>query len=266
VVKRSNARPSSQRAKAGRLDRPAVTRAISLLEAAAALGRPATLAELAAEVDVPAATAHRLCQRLEESGYLMREGGSRRYSVGVRLLRLGLDVVRASGPTSLRRAIMSKLVDEIEETCNLTTLIGTEVLYLDRVETRWPLRLALEPGSRVPIHCTASGKLFLAHMPKEVRARMLSRLPLTAHAPNTIVTTRELELDLKRIAKRGFSTDNEEFLAGLVAVAVPVRDQRGTVFAAVATHAPIARLDLKALTAQVPRLVAAAERIAGTFE
>ncbi len=257
---------SPQRVAAGQKNRPALTRALGLLEAVAAAGRPVALNELAAIQEVPIATAFRLCQRLEDAGYLVRDGGSRRYTVGVLLMRLGLDVVRTSGPSSSRHEILASLVESIGETCNLTTLVGTEVLYLDRVETRWPLRLALEPGSRVPLHCTASGKLLLAAMPKETQERVLATLQLTANTSNTIIDPRLLRRDLQRITKRGFSTDNEEFLAGLIAVAVPICDRKGRPFAAVACHAPVARLDLRQAIALVPRLQDAAARLAPTFQ
>lgn len=255
-----------QRRTAGRQTRPALERALAILEAAASAGRPAALNELAATVEVPLATAFRLCQRLGDLDYISRDGHARRYTIGARLMRLGLSVVRAGGPLNARRQIMAELVEAIGETCNLTTLVGDEVLYLDRVETRWPLRLALEPGSRVPIHCTASGKLFLATMRARQRDRLLSALPLTSHAPNTLVDVRRLRSALAQIAARGFSTDNEEFLSGLVAVAVPVRNPKRQVVAAVAVHAPVARMDLPALIREVPRLEAAAARIAVTFE
>lgn len=268
MVASKSPRPTTRRQlrTASRKQRPATERALLLLEALASIGRPVSLKELASLQSIPPATAFRLCQRLEEQGYLVRDFNSRRYTIGVRLMRLGLDILRASGPTSTRRAIMAELVDAIGETCNLTALVGTEVLYLDRVETKWPLRLALEPGSRVPVHCTASGKLFLSLMPDELRDRVLATLPLAQCAANTITDERALRRDLQRIVKRGFSTDNEEFLAGLVAVAVPVRDRKGKVFAAVACHAPVARFDLKSLIAEVPRLQAATTRIARTFE
>jgi DNA-binding IclR family transcriptional regulator len=261
-----NRRSRRQRQQASRRCRPATERALALLEALAATGRPASLKELALTEELPAATAFRLCRRLEEEGYVLREAGSRRYTPGARLLRLALDIVRASGPSGVRHAILAELVDSIGETCNLTAQVGHEVVYLNRVETKWPLRLALEPGSRVPIHCTASGKLFLSFMSPQMQERMLESLPLAAHAPNTIVEPRTLRRELQRIARRGYSTDDQEFLVGLVAVAVPVRDGRGQVLAAVATHAPVARLDLKRMIAEVPKLEAAAARIARTFE
>ncbi len=257
---------AEQRSMAGRHSRPAVTRALGLLEALAAIEGPASLIELARHLDIPQATAFRLCQRLEEEGYLIREGGTRKYAVSARLARLGIGILRSSGPLSTRHAILADLVDNVGETCNLTTLAGTEVLYLDRVETRWPLRLMLEPGSRVPVHCTASGKLLLASLPKPTRQQILKALKLTPNTVNSMTNRVELDRDLQRITRRGYSTDNEEFLAGLIAVAVPVKDQRGRMFAAVACHAPVARLDLKSAIALVPALQVAAAKLATTFE
>lgn len=265
-VKRAAADPeSAQRRAAGGRQRPATERALSLLEAVAAAGRPATLKELESICDLPAATTFRLCGRLQEQGYLVRDLDPRRFSVGPRLMRLGLDIVRSAGPANARRQVLSELVEEIGETCNLTCPSRGEVLYIDRVETKWPLRMALEPGSRVPIHCTASGKLFLAHMPEAQRERLLSGHALTANAPNTLVTAKTLTGDLKKILRRGYSTDNEEFLVGLVAVAVPVRDPKGRVVAAVACHAPVARMSLDKLLRQRPLLEAAAARMMETF-
>lgn len=257
---------TAQRAQAGKQERPAVTRALGMLEAVASLGRPATLHEIAELQNVPIATAFRLCGRLEEAGYLIRHGGSRRYILGARLIRLGLDVVRASGQNLERRRILTEVVEAIGETCNLTTLVGSEVVYIDRVETRWPLRLHLEPGSRVPLHCTASGKLFLAYMPEEPRQRMLAHLPFTAYTPATITSAKAIARELQRIEAAGFSTDNEEFLAGLIAVAVPLRYRDGAVFAALACHAPVARLKLAQAKALVPLLQQAAAKLSRAFE
>ena len=264
-VRQASRVDDDQRRVAGAKQRPATERALSLLEAVATAGRPATLKELEAICGLPSTTAFRLCGRLQEQGYLMRDADPRRFTVGPRLMRLGLEIVRAAGPANARRNVLAELVEAIGETCNLTCPSRGEVLYLDRVETKWPLRMALEPGSRVPIHCTASGKLFLAHMPGAQRDRVLAEAPLARHAPNTIVTTKALLQDLKKIVRRGYSADNEEFLAGLVAVAVPVHDNDGRVVAAVACHAPAARMSLAKLLQKRPLLEAAAARMAETF-
>ena len=83
------------------------------------------------------------------------------------------------------------------------------VVYLDRVESHWPLRLHLAPGSQVPIHCTASGKLFLATLPKTRRAALLRATPLDRHAPGTIVDPAALERELDALRKRDLGIDCE---------------------------------------------------------
>jgi DNA-binding IclR family transcriptional regulator len=254
----------NQRTSAGRHRRPAVLRTLQLIEEVARVGGMG-LVDLARNADVPQATVFRLCQKLEEEGYLIREDGSRRFAIGPRLLALGLDTVRSAGPLHQRHAILSETVEAIGETCNITTLVGAQVLYLDRVETRWPLRLALEPGSRVPIHCTASGKLLLAFMPKKEQQRVLTDLVLSPQTPNSITDPTLLQRDLTRIAARGYSTDNEEFLTGLIAVAVPIRDRTGRTIAAIACHAPVARLTLDKATKLLPTLKRVAARLAKTF-
>lgn len=210
-------------------------------------------------------TVFRLCQRLEAEGYLEREPGGRHFNVGPSLVRLGLHAVRSGRASVERHAILRALVDQVGETCNCTTLAGTDVYYLDRVETRWPLRLHLEPGSRVPVHCTSSGKLFLAHMDKRRRDALLGNLRLEAHTPATITSRKELEAELARIVDFGYSVDNEEFLLGLIAVAVPVKDHSGTTVAALACHAPVARLPLASALKLLPKLRAAAKKLSATL-
>ena len=83
----------------------------------------------------------------------------KRYQIGYRLTALAIDAMRHSFQLAPRRAILSGLVGEIRETCNVTMLDGAQLIYLDRVESDWPLQIRLNVGSRVPLHCTASGKL-----------------------------------------------------------------------------------------------------------
>ena len=254
----------SQQQGAGRKSRPAVPRTLLLLEAMASEDNALQLQGISARVGLPKATASRLCHRLRTEGYLFRDPRGR-YSPGPRLLRLGFGLVRSGGPGQRRREVLRSLVADVGETCNFTIQEDDKVLYLDRVETKWPLRLHLEPGSRVPMHCTASGKLLLASLPPSRCTRLLDSLELTAETAHTITSRRMLEAELDRIRRQRYSTDNEEFLLGLIAVAVPVRDARGETIAAVACHAPVARLSLKAAIALRTRLRQAALELSETM-
>jgi DNA-binding IclR family transcriptional regulator len=243
----------------------ATGRALAVLECAARADRPVTLADLCEALALPKATAHRIAQTLEAEGMLLREPGSKRFSVGHRLATLAIDVLANSAHRGTRRAILQRLVDDIGETCNFTMFDGASVVYIDRVEAHWPLRMHLQPGSRVPLHCTASGKLFLSCLRASARRRLLRALPLERHTPNTITDPVRLEAALDKIRAHKVGTDNEEFLAGLVAVAVPVQDARGRVCAALAVHGPTARLSFERALACVPQLRAAAASLGATL-
>ena len=119
------------------------------------------------------------------------------------------------------------------------------MIYLDRVESRWPLRLHFEIGSHVPIHCTASGKILLAAMKPAERRRIVDAVGLPAYTPHTITSRAEFDAELSRIAQQGYSLDREEFLLGMAAIAVPVMGLDGDVIAAVACHAPSVRFNVE---------------------
>ena len=152
------------------------------------------------------------------------------------------------------------------ESCNLTALSGAEVVYLDRVEAAFPLRLELRPGTRVPAHCSASGKLFLAWMAARQRRALLDGLTLTRYTAHTLTERKALESELDAIRRDGYSVDAEEFVEGLVCVAVPVfAPGHRKVRCALALQAPAARMTLVQARLQLPRLQVAAQALARTL-
>lgn len=243
---------------------PVVSRALTVIETLAGAMQPLALPEICALVHLPKATTHRLCQQLESLGYLVREPGGRSYAPGPRLVRMGFDVMR-SAVTAERHGILVALVEQVGETCNFTTLAGHEVLYLDRVEARWPLRLHFDMGSRVPIHCTASGKIFVAAMKPTERRRILDAAGLPPYTPHTITARDRFDAELEQIARQGYSLDREEFLLGMGAIAVPVRAADGAVLAAVACHAPTVRFKVEEAMSYLPHLMTAARKLSKTL-
>jgi DNA-binding IclR family transcriptional regulator len=252
--------------KGGGTDQDSVAlRTLRILDLVAKSDRPVAVPDIAAALSLPRPTAHRLCARLESLGFLGRTPGSRHLVVGPQLFALCLAGIMRDDGRGERRALLAALVDQVGETCNLTVLSGSEVLYLDRVESHWPLRLHFEAGSRVPLHCTSSGKLLMANLPAARRRRILETLDLKAMTPNTVTSLKALTAELDAIRARGYSIDAEEFLLGMNAIAVPVRAAKGRVIAAIACHAPAARMSVEAATAHLPALQAAAARMAATL-
>jgi IclR family transcriptional regulator, acetate operon repressor len=236
-------------------------RSLRLLSLLAQEGRALSLAELSVRLGLPKVTTHRLCAQLLDGGFLARDVDERCFAVGPALRKLAFDTLNHGVVRGLRHEVLAALVTKVGETCNFTTLDGTQVLYIDRVEAQWPLRLTLDVGSHVPLHCTASGKLFLAAMPLQERDALIAQLPLTRMTSHTIISAKALKAECEAIAAQGHSNDREEFIAGLIAVAVPVRDIGGRTRAAIALHAPSARMQLAEAQRQLPALRAAAAQM-----
>ena len=236
-------------------------RVYAIMEAVVGSDWPISSAELSERVDLPKPTVYRLCQLLENEHLLTREIDGKRFIPGPRLKSLALKILGTQTVALERYAILQRLSDEVGETCNLTVPDGTHMLYLDRVETNWPLRIALPVGSHVPLHCTASGKLYLSHLPARERRRVLTKLKLDRYTDNTITDIKKLEAALKQIRFNKIGVDDEEFYDGMVAVSVPIKDPRGRICATLAVHGPTQRFDLQKAKAYIPAMRQAAEGI-----
>ena len=247
------------------LENSSTLKALAVLEALLRAGRPVTLTELMQSTGLPKPSLHRTLALFEDAGYVAREPAGRAYAVGSRLASLGLAILTHDSVATLRNAILRQLVADIGETCNLAMLRRGEVVYLDRVEAEWALRLHLPVGSTIPAHCSASGKLLIAALPAGQRAALLASMPLARFTERTLTDRTLMEKELDRIAAAGYALDNEEYVAGVACVAVPVR-VNGEAVAAVAVHAATARLPLQMAIELVPRLAEVARRIADTFE
>ncbi len=242
-------------------DTPAL-RLFALLEVVAARDQLFSLQGLVDETGLPKPTLHRMLQQLEGAGLLQRESDGRHYGTGVRLRRLAENLLRNDTFHGARHAVLRRLVDELGESCNITALTGGEVVYLDRVETAAPLRFYLAPGSRVPAHCSASGKLLLAQMTPAQRQRLLGHAPLMAYTPKTLTDLARLETELTTVRRNGYALDNEEFLPGLLCVAVRVPADGGRSSLCVAVQAPVMRLPLDKAASVLPALQRAAQALA----
>lgn len=238
-------------------DTPAL-RLFSLLEVIAAKDQWVSLQGLVEETGMPKPTVHRMLQQLEAAGLLRREGDGRHYSTGVRLRRLAENLLLNNSFHGARHAVLRQLVDEVGESCNITALAGSEVVYLDRVETAAPLRFYLQPGSRVPVHCSASGKMLLSQMAPAQRRRVLAHAPLERYTAKTLTGLDAIEAEIERVREAGYALDDEEFLPGLLCIAVLVPATSGKSNLCVAVQGPMVRLTATKALQMLPALQRAA--------
>ena len=239
----------------------AIQKAFGILETLLRADEPSTLVDLANTVGMPKASVHRLLNQLEAVGIVRRDLSGRAYLPGARWVQLASETLVALGRQPAVREIMRDLVSKVTESCNLAILQSNEVVYVERVECEWPLRMQLQAGSRVPVHCTSSGKLLLAMMDPDRRRRFVTSLRLERYTPNTIVEPEELLKECERIRQEGISINREEYHRGLIGVAVPVWGAGGSVAAALAIHAPNFRMSIEGARAMIPHLRNAADHI-----
>ena len=258
-----NDTPQTPRSEPGRLDGDTPTlRLFALLEVIAEKDQFFTLQGLVEETGLPKPTLHRMLQQLESAGMLQRDGDGRHYSTGVRLRRMAENLLLNNTVHGARHAVLRQLVEEVGESCNITALSGSEVLYLDRVETPAPLRFYLHPGSRVPAHCSASGKLFLAQMSPSQRRRLLEHVPLERYTAKTLTDLAALEKEVERVKRDGYAVDDEEFLPGLFCLAVLVPTPGGKSNTGIAIQAPVLRVTPDKALQLLPALQRAAAALA----
>ncbi|MEM9764803.1 MAG: IclR family transcriptional regulator [Pseudomonadota bacterium] len=246
---------------------PTSLRLISVIEEIARAGVPVTPTEVNARLGLPKPTIHRLFATLEAEGFVQRDIDGRSYAPGPRLRALSAGVLSSLRIRTARKAILRRLSTGIGETCNIALPDGDAMIYLERVETEWPLRIQLPIGTRVPFHCTASGKMYLSSLtPAHLRA-YIGSAPLEARTAATLTEPETLRAELRAVREADHALDREEFMDGMIAIAVPVRDASGRLVATLSAHAPDQRLDADAALTHLPALRSAAlelsELIAG---
>lgn len=239
---------------------PTNLRTLLILELMGRRSGPISAAEIGRELGLPKQTIHRLCNTLTQEGFLVQDKGGLR--PGRRMREMATGVLHASTSHIARHQILRRLAEETGETVNFAVPEEGGMSYKDRVETDWPFRVQLPVGSHVPFHCTASGKTYLASLRKRDRERIIRSRRLDQATANTLTDPDSLVRELKLIARRGYALDNEEFIEGMVAVAVPVRDEAGRYMASIGVHGPVLRYSIQRAESLSPVLEAAASDLA----
>jgi IclR family transcriptional regulator, acetate operon repressor len=242
-------------------------RSFAVLEHVAGSRAPVDVLDIIASLKLPKATAYRLVDWFVTQGYLSREPARRRLIIGPKFTNLAFGALSSSMRHDTPHVVLQRLVHTLNETCNIGTLLNGEVVYLDRVEAEhWPLRLHYTVGSRVPLHCSAIGKLFLALAAAPRRRRLLQSLELRRFTDSTITDSARLETELRQIRREQVSFDREEYLVGVVCMAVPVIGKNGEMLAALAIQAPQARMNVQTARRHLPALQHAAAELAEIFQ
>ncbi|WP_132122613.1 IclR family transcriptional regulator [Actinocrispum wychmicini] len=225
-----------------------LARGLRLLDAFCSSDDSLSLTELAERTGLPKATAFRLVAELVAWGGLERDEG--RYRLSMKLFELGQRVPRRR---DLRQAALPYLEDLYEathENIHLAVQDGMHTMFLEKVSGHRSMPIGSEVGGKLPLHCTATGKVFLA-MGSPEYFRRIAVAGLTRWTPRTIVAPGRLRRELARAASSGYGINHEEYEVGVSAVAAPVFDARRRVVAALSITGNASTLDLDRLAPAV---------------
>lgn len=219
-----------------------VVKAVMILDVLASGRGELALGEIARQLDLAKSTTHGILATLRNFNYVEQSAFTGKYKLGIRLFELGNMVANRWDVRVTSVPHIQTLVDTIQETVHLVILDKGEVLYIDKRECSQSLRIVSQVGIHLPAHCTAVGKVLLAHLPAGEMRRVVAAKGLPRFTQRTITDLRELELELGRIRERGYAVDNGEIMDSLRCVAAPIRDHGGKVCAAISISGPAARL------------------------
>ncbi|WP_408897059.1 IclR family transcriptional regulator [Nocardioides sp. R1-1] len=214
-------------------------KAVALLRAFGADDRLLPLAELVRRTGLPKGTVHRVAGDLVHHRLLEKTEHGYRLAGG--LFELGMRAATERTLLEVAMPFLQELYERTHETVHLGVREGTEVVYVAKIGGHRQARSPSRTGGRMPMHCTAIGKVLLAHADPAVRASVLSG-PLARRTPHTVVAPGLLEQQLDRALETGLAFEREESTPGLLCVAAPVLDTDGaTAVAAISVTGPVGR-------------------------
>jgi IclR family transcriptional regulator, KDG regulon repressor len=193
-----------------------------------------TVTEIARACGLPVPTVYRIVSALQRNGFLSRQNDSKRYWLGPAILRLGRTAAMSANLRVVSRPVLRDIAMRIKGTSVLTTVSesGCSAICLERVDSREPLRLSVQPGREVPLYAGASQKMLLANLPVMDKNRILDA-PLKQLCTRTIIDADSLRTELNSIHRRGWAASCEETNRGVWGLAVGLIDEFGNSVAAI---------------------------------
>jgi IclR family transcriptional regulator, pca regulon regulatory protein len=219
-----------------------------------------TLSEVAHRTGLTRAGARRILLTLQALGYVDTDG--RHFRLTVRILELGFAYLSSMPVWSLAEPEMESLVDELDESCSVAVLDGTEVVYVLRVHAHKIMRNALGVGSRLPAYCTSLGRVLLASLDDAAVQELLAASPLQKRTPATLIEVPQILERIRQVRRQGWCLVDQELEEGLISVAAPLVSRSGKTVAAINISGQANRTDVAMVERRfVPALLQRARTI-----
>ena len=178
-------------------------------------------------------TVYRHLSALARHGFVRRDGATGRYAIGIKLMVLG-EISRGNFEiVTVARNELLKLRDMTGQAVSLCAMLDDDLVVLDLMPGRSVVDFATRPGTRLALHASAHGKIWLAFGPETLMKKMLAG-PRKAWTPHTITDARTITSEVKEVRKRGWSTAPSQVITGVNTLAAPVLDHRGALVGSIA--------------------------------
>ena len=243
-----------------------VGKALDVLDAVAAYGRPVRFSDLLSGSAYPKATLYRFLQTLTNQGMLAYDDDRGTYTLGIRLVRLAHAAWATSSLAPLARPYLDDLAAETGETIHLAQMDQGQVLYVDKRNAAKPVDMFSSAGKVGPAYCTGVGKAMLAYLDAAALEAAIARQSFHRFTAETLDSPEKLRAELTAIRARGHAFDRQEHEPGIICCAVPILTRHGRVMGALSVTSTTARTTLKALGAQAPMIKDIAAKIAAEAE
>ena len=245
---------------------PALERGLDVLELLSTEPGGLGITDLSAALALPKNAAFRIAHTLVARGYLLRDESSKRFRLSTRMLTVGQPRTGKVSLVEVALEPMRSLRDATKETVQLGLRTGEEGVIIEQVAGLHPLRIAVDPGLRFPLHNNAPGKVLLAFQPEAERTELASGLKLVRSTNRTITSNADLLAECERVIAQGYGTDFGEADEGIHCVAAPILGRHGALVAVLWVSAPARRMPKESFAAIGRQVQASAAEISRRIE
>lgn len=218
------------------------------------------ITELSRRLNLHKNKVFRLLATLESRGYVDKIMTNSTYRLGVKNLFLGLTFSRQMRLLQHSRPVQEALVRECNETSHIAILKDFHVINIDRVESELPVRVITQVGEKLPIYCTAAGKVLASSINEEYLKKYFNNRELKKYTDKTISGPDALLIQLRRSAEKGYAIEDEELIDGVRSVGAPICDYTRKIIGAVSVTGPMTRISDRRITQELIPLVTNAAR------
>lgn len=223
--------------------------------------REARLFEIAEYTGINKSTAYRILGELAKEDYVQINPDGKKYSLGLKFVDIANSLMENFSLIKASKEVIDDLNNRTKETIHLVLLLGEKAIYIDKRESKNPVRMYSRIGLEVPFYCTAVGKAILANMPEQQREEIIENIEFVRHTAKTITSKNDLREEIKNIQKQGFAVDNQEIQDNIICVAAAIKDYRSKVVGALSITLTLYSLHIDNPQIYADLVIESAERI-----